>query len=130
MNKENLLWAAKFIRDVPQEKFDMGVYREDDNDTDHICNSVGCVIGHCVALSGNRNVHRHISGDIDFLQWSESFFDIKYLDNAWDWCFDARWKHTDNMPEGAALRMEWLVEHGLPKDWQDQMIGNTKPCYR
>lgn|SRR5574343_751787 len=125
MNKENLIKAANYIATVPQGMFDMDFFRINNRDT-HECNSIGCVIGHCVILDEWSNVPI-FNGAIDFLAWSLKFFDTNY--NEWMWCFCDEWSEIDNTPIGASKRILWLVENGLPGNWRKQIEGESKLCY-
>jgi len=125
---------ADYIRTVPPEKFDMFDYRIDaESKKEHLCNSVGCVIGHCTALDNEIDLPRLSDGLIDFDTWSE-FFTGLYIGNEegfgmWYWCFASTWSKTDNTPEGAALRIEWLIKKGLPKNYAAQINGTAPLCY-
>lgn len=44
MNKEKLLAIATLVRSIPQEQFDMGVWKS----SRHSCETVGCAIGHSI----------------------------------------------------------------------------------
>jgi hypothetical protein len=127
MNRDNLQRMADFIRTIPQEAFDMGAFRKGQKITPE-CDSVGCVIGHCTVLDPNPDeIPRwHDGGMIEYDEWSLNFTG---LDVEWDWCFNSDWTLADNSPKGAALRIEWLLNHGLPEDWREQMIGEAPPCY-
>jgi|DEB0MinimDraft_6_1074348.scaffolds.fasta_scaffold02747_11 hypothetical protein len=46
-----------------------------------------------------------------------------------DWCFSPRWELADNSPQGAGRRIFWLLEHGLPDDWHEQMFAEAELCY-
>lgn len=127
MNRENLQRMADHIRTVPQEKFDMDVYRDNDS-LSHECNTVGCVIGHCTVL--DKEPLPPLSYIcIDFTVWSERFTGIDSVADAWHWCFSSHWSHVDNTPTGAALRIEWLLNNGLPENWDEQMNGQEPLCY-
>ena len=127
MNKENLQRMADHIRTVPQEMFDMSVYRQGDHNSIE-CGSVGCVIGHCIHLA--PQLIRKSYGNVDFTSWSERYTEIDCSSDEWLFCFCGEWVNVDNTPEGAALRIEWLINNGLPGDWEDQMYGNTPLCYK
>lgn len=127
MNTENLLKAAAYIRTIPQSKFDMGTYRQDGTIT-HECNSVGCAVGHCSVLDTSEHFHSIVKGYFTWNLWATDFFGL--TDNEWTWCFTGCWDRTDNTPEGAALRMEWLINHGLPDNWEQQIDGDEPLCYR
>jgi hypothetical protein len=133
MNTENLLKAAAYIRMVPQEKFDMSFWREDNLEAPiNECSSIGCAVGHCTFLDPKIKsiIKRHakIFDGFNYWKWSLDFFELG--DSQWEWCFDWDWVETDNTPEGASLRMEWLVQHGLPDNWKEQMNGDEPLCYK
>jgi len=127
MNRHNLQRMADYIRTVPQEKFSMDLYRHG-REQKHRCGSVGCVIGHCTIL-GDEHIPRHDNGNIDFETFSEDFTGLDAGRSAWNWCFSDQWHYTDNTPTGAALRIEWLLNNGLPENWDDQMNGRAPLCY-
>lgn len=120
---------ADYIRTVPQESFNMAVFRSG-LATSHECSSIGCVIGHCTVLDKNplpidNEVHL-----IDFDQWSINFTGLGMNDPEWHWCFGGAWCEIDNTPTGAADRIEWLLKHGLPEDWATQLEGDKPLIYR
>jgi len=130
MNKENLLRMAKHLKNVPRKLFSMEMFRYCDNSGDMIpeCNSVGCIIGHCVILDEWEEVPK-VFGVIDFLQWSEKFTGILSLSPEWHWCFSGKWSTVDNTVDGAIARIIWLLENGLPENWHKQMCGKQPLCY-
>jgi len=130
MNKSNLQLMADHIKNIPQEMFNMKNYRRKNNQEEINCNSVGCVIGHCVQLDPDpENIPRDgYFETIHFYDWSLTFTNIDN-ENEWSWCFDSSWEKTDNTPTGASKRIEYLINHGLPDDWKKQMNGITKLSY-
>jgi len=118
---------ADHLRTIPQELFDMEGYRKG-QDVTIKCDSIGCAVGHCPVIDPNPDkIPRCEDGDIDYMGWSMAFTGLN--DAEWDWCFSTDWTEVDNTPKGAALRIEWLLSHGLPKDWHEQLAGITPPCY-
>lgn len=128
MNKENLLRMADYIETIPQEQFDMEVFREGGR-TSPKCNSVGCIIGHCTALDDPENLPRYFYGEIDFDLWSEKFTGIGLFSRDWRYLFGGGWAKNDNTPTGAVKRIRHYVEHGLPQDWEEQMRGEAPLSY-
>lgn len=132
MNRHNLERMAHHIRTVPQEKFSMDDFRPfticyygwDKTE----CDTVGCVIGHCTILS-SEPLPRTDDGIIKFKLFSELFTGLPVHGPAWCWCFSGLWENTDNTPTGAALRIEWLLNNGLPENWKAQMNGEAPLCY-
>lgn len=124
---------ADYIATIPQEKFDMTWFREDEYKYTHECNSVGCVIGHCTVLDDWDNIPKEKNGEIDFVEWAEEFTGLDAISSfgftEWLWCFSGSWAGIDNTPIGASKRIMWLIEHGLPEDGFEQMVGKNKLCY-
>jgi hypothetical protein len=129
MNRENLQRMADYIRTIPQDKFHMAQYRLI-NREEQECNSVGCVIGFCTILDNINNIPRINEGEIYFSKWSYQFTDLIPNGDIWQWCFDSDWQRTDNTPTGAAERIEWLLNNGLPEDWREQMRGDKPLIYK
>lgn len=130
MNRDNLQRMADYIRTIPQDMFDMSQYRKSYPATTRECNSVGCVIGHCTVLDSKELPLLVQTGKaIDFMQWSEEFTELECGEAEWEWCFGSGWVDVDNTPIGSALRIEWLLNHGLPTTWEDQQNGDVPLCY-
>ena len=133
MKRENLQLMANHLKtNVLPENFHMGKYRGDDDDfSSPVCGSVGCTVGNCTVLDV-ENVIKNFTdsgGEIEFGAWSEYFTGLYWAGHEWYWCFGSTWKTTDNTPTGAALRIEWLLNHGLPENWSRQMYGVEDLCY-
>ena len=132
MKRENLQLMADHLKtNVKQENFHMGEYRGDDDLSNPVCGSVGCTVGTCSVLDVENVMNNFIfpNGEIEFWAWSEDFTGIYRGEDEWSWCFHSKWRNTDNTPMGAALRIEWLLNHGLPENWKNQMRGKEELCY-
>jgi len=127
MNRENLKLMADYIETIPQDKFDMEIFRNGQQ-TEHECNSVGCVIGHCTVLDKNP-LPLHKDGDIAFYAWSKEFTGLEPLSGEWEYLFSSDWEDMDNTPTGAASRIRHFLEHGLPQDGREQMAGYAPLSY-
>ena len=132
MKRENLQLMANHLKtNVLPENFHMGRYRGDDDFSNPVCGSVGCTVGNCTVLDAENvmNNFTNPNGVIDFLSWSKDFTGICRIEDEWAWCFGSIWSETDNTPIGAALRIEWLLNNGLPENWFCQMYGEEELCY-
>ena len=133
MKRENLQLMADHLKNnVNQDNFDMYEYRTDDYDLSNpVCGSVGCTVGTCTVLDVENVMNNFIksNGKIDFGAWSEDFTGMYWTEAEWGWCFHSKWKTTDNTPTGAALRIEWLLNHGLPENWESQIFRKEELCY-
>jgi len=132
MRRENLQLMADHLKtNVKQGNFDMGEYRGDDDFSNPECGSVGCTVGNCTVLDAENVINNFTDtdGEIKFGDWSEDFTGLLGGGDEWEWCFSSKWTFIDNTPTGAALRIEWLLNHGLPENWKNQMRGREKLCY-
>lgn len=80
------------------------------------------------------------------LGWASHFVERKRPDEDWDvyevrvfgldfaskeslWMFGGGWCTTDNTPAGAAARIEWFLEKGVPENHYSQRNGRHPLCY-
>ena len=132
MKRDNLQLMANHLKNnVIPENFEMDQYRANGDYINPVCGSVGCTVGNCTVLDAVNVIENFTDseGNIYFGVWSEDFTGIYGGENEWHWCFGSRWSKTDNTPTGAALRIEWLLNNGLPENWDCQMSGKEKLCY-
>jgi len=127
MNRENLNKMADYIETIAQDRFDMGKFRTGEK-VDHECDSVGCVLGHCTILDKNP-LPLDSSGDIDFSAWSLDFTGLNPDSDECHYLFAGLWDSADNTPTGAAKRIRYIIEHGLPEDWYEQTRGRAPLSY-
>lgn len=104
------------LLNVPQEKIDMSVFRfRNDDKGSHMCNSVGCVIGHCTILDDFENIPLDYDGNIIFTFWSNDFTGMNHKSEEWRWCFSGEWC---NDKVQILLRIKYLIEkETAPRDW-------------
>lgn len=67
------------------------------------CGSVGCAIGHG-PYAGIEKTER------DWLEYSERVFGIDRRAVEWDYVFDDKWSAYDNTPQGAARRLQEVLD--------------------
>lgn len=134
MNVENLKTLALYLLALPATygNFDMLVYQKKGNrfsylsqdfvDPDpvtHGCGTVACACGH-----GPSAGIPALKGEV----WSKyayrAFFDTTPAASTdeeagyWEWCFSSRWEGVDNTPQGAGIRILYLLtKQRLPGDW-------------
>lgn len=123
MNKENLNKLADYLLSG-QLKADFDMRRFDDGHLGMaapICGSVGCAVGHGPYAGIEKHKNECWS------EYSDRFSGLKtsciiYVAE-WDWCFNPKWADVDNTPEGAAKRINYLLNNGLPHNWRRQIQG-------
>ena len=92
---------------------------------DNVCHSSACAVGHFAVMRGYEYNHDGIGSidDDDFVDWSDFSEDYIGISQSgdqeiiWDWLFSCRWSELDDKPLGAAARIEYFLEHGVPKDF-------------
>ena len=126
MNKEFLLEMADYIETIPQEDFDMGRYRADEDFKSAYCNTVGCALGHCTHLFPEEEIKRWEDGIINFVKTSEY---LGLTDPEWKWCFSGDWYYKDNTPKGAAKRIRMLVNGEVTANMLNGWRDWDKPQY-
>lgn len=95
------------LLNVPEEMIRMDFYREKGFCSVHQCESVGCVIGHCVILDDWANVPFK-DDSINFDDWSEEFTGISSISEIWSFCFSSIWP---NNKEQILLRLKFLIDN-------------------
>ncbi|MDH7796399.1 MULTISPECIES: hypothetical protein [unclassified Beijerinckia] len=131
MNRDNLRKLADYlITGRVEYEFDMkwycvSAYRDHEySPAKHDCGAIACALGHGPAAG--------IEPSADCYSWqsySRNQFDLAHYSDEWDWAFGPGWSYLDNTPQGAAKRIYWLLEHGLPKNWAEQQSGEEPLCY-
>jgi hypothetical protein len=131
MNTENLKTMSAYLKGPLKSSFDMdvfGVFEEP------VC---GCVAAHATEVI---EPWRHME---EFGCYVERAFDIAKDTPAFDWIFSHKWardyEHVsewedsaagpDNTALGAAKRIDYLLEHGVPDDYREMMMGKIPLCY-
>lgn len=94
--------------------------------TDPGCGTAGCALGWAPVIVSPMEKSE------DFVDYGERVLGLtpyEESDEAWEWCFGGDWQYSDNSPEGAAKRILYMLEHGVPEDSFEQMAGDTALCY-
>ena len=118
VHKERLRKLAEYLlTKVPEEKFDMEVYRQEGN-TAHICGTAGCALGWAPAIMSPYTFYKYKTGtkdlDVLFNNISMKYFGIDWYEEVWVYLFSANWVTVDNTPQGAAARILYFLDHGIP----------------
>lgn len=140
MNIENLKKAQEYIKTIPEEYFNMEVYRHDisddrDGNVNKLsditgCGTVGCVIGWCTALDTPEGIEPFrygMFGKIHFSDWGETFFGIEYDTDLWYYLFGANWAQHDitNTTAHAVYRIQKILDGYEPENICKEFVKET-----
>ena len=122
MNEKNLRKLAKYLEKLPASypHFSMFDYVSDGTQPQEAhefeCGTVACAVGHGPAAGIKPKKEE------GWCEYEDRVFAL--AKSEWDWCFASEWRITDNTPQGAAKRILYMLEHGVPADYHAQMIGD------
>lgn len=87
------------------------------------CDTAACAAGHGPYAGMYKNMVESWTGYV------ERVFNMHGESDAYLWCFASGWVDTDNTPQGAAKRILYMLEHGVPLNYFQQMRGLMALCY-
>lgn len=114
---------------ITEYGFDMGVWMEV---TD--CGTVACAGGHAPFVLGFK--HRFNGDEIEVDGYGKDWgcflqhhFSSGFFSNNFSWVFDGVWYEVDNTARGAAARIYYMLENGIPENFEEQMTGLAPLSY-
>jgi hypothetical protein len=130
MIADRLLGLADYLDKLPPdyEKFTMSTYArclgggtasvEEATDS---CFTCACALGHGPA-AGYAPLPDDISPMTGKIYWESYASDVFGVDSEddkalWSYMFASEWAFIDDTPQGAAKRIRYAVEHGVPNDF-------------
>jgi hypothetical protein len=120
--------AAGLINGDSRIGFDMKHFCVDSHGCTLDINDYHCGTVACVAGSFPQFGIQIEDFDTDWDDYLERVTGL-HLEGQNFWIFHHKWAALDNTPRGAGKRILWLLEHGVPEDWEDQMLGESLLCY-
>jgi hypothetical protein len=65
----------------------------------------------------------------DWLAYQERVLGASFDSPLEDWLVSIFWRRTDNTPLGAAMRMMYVLDYGVPGDWEAIRDGKAESDY-
>ena len=117
MNIKNLETLSKYLKSGNlKADFDMENFTPRGNEySATTCGSVGCAVGHGPYAGIEKFDYE------DWHQYQDRVFELD--EDNWLWCFSSGWELVDNTPEGAAERIDYMLQNGVPDNWEEQLHG-------
>ena len=122
-HRDNLFTLAHGLqRHVPPPTFNMKAFMSDNNgdlnidlatlEIYHECGTSACAVGHGPLFGIPVS-----SDDNNWFGYCFRVFGVEDPSSAWRWLFHASWGATDNTPTGAAARILYFLDHGIPLEF-------------
>jgi hypothetical protein len=133
--RTNLAKLAAYLRTLPADypDFAMNDFVLDSSGKKGIAHVASCGTAACAVGHGPKAGIKPKSGESWHAYSYRTLIPIMFGDDvdddAWAWCFSGIWAHVDNTVHGAAARIEWMLEHGVPKNGSGQRFGCEPLCY-
>jgi hypothetical protein len=126
-HRDNLAKLADYLENLPDDyaKFDMEFFMSADGepiDTPKTvsCGTVACAVGH------GPSAGIPVCGDNNWPDYVQRVFGVYHAreSGAFEWLFAEWWASVDNTPKGAANRIRYYLENGVPHEdsylWDNQ----------
>lgn len=127
----NLRTLAAYLLTLPTDypDFEMSDFVQvEDLDLRAIAHTPACGTAACAVGHGPQAGIKPVKGE-RWANYSERLSGLIFGSDAWEWCFAGDWHRTDNTVHGAAKRIGWLLENGLPNNHWEQRRGYDELCY-
>lgn len=136
----NLSKLADVLDTVDDSGFDMVHFSVDSNGCkrgvsapDPECATVACAAGHLplvVEPHTSESTEDEWEGYVNRVTGVDVVSDIAGDLDGWDWLFITNWCRVDNTAKGAAQRIRYMLNKGIPNDASCQIMGLKPLCYR
>jgi hypothetical protein len=128
--KDRLSKLANFLDTVPGDRFHISTWRDSDSKTVDIaqCDTAACAIGWSTCIIPEEIMRGYIcvGGYIDFAGISEWYYDAPGGSVCFDFLFSGAWVDVDNTAKGAAARIRYFLDKGVPSIFKEG-IFDTDP---
>jgi len=92
------------------------------------CGSVGCAVGHAPYYGITKMYGEGWDGYSyrTLIPIFNADTGVLIDDRAWRWCFAGEWTNLDDSKKGAAQRIMYFLQYGLPDKWDDVSERDVK----
>ena len=132
--KKNLITLANGLMNFdvnkyPNVRFEMLTFGNcyNYNEQENECGTVGCALGHAPLFGfkyipmyeihpGTLTERFNPKGE-RWEDFGKRVFGVSTMFRNWDWLFAGGWTIIDNTRRGAAQRIIYMLQYGVPEDW-------------
>lgn len=115
--------AAYLLSGELKSEFNMGQFCDSGELYVSHCGTAGCAAGHGPYAGIPKRPTE------DWYDYMLRVFGVRTDEELYDWTFSGFWYQSDNTPEGAAKRILWALDHGVPTNSSAQAFGSAPLCY-
>lgn len=135
-SRTNFKKLADFLyNNVEPRHFTMATFRDGQHNINDYrekgwkCGTVGCALGWAPFVAGlaptKELLDSHAECGLTWTDYAEWLFpalgESSLSDqSAFSYCFGGEWANVDNSPRGAAQRIYYMLEHGVPDGWSNR----------
>jgi len=130
MNIENLTTLAYYLSGLPEGYGHFGMYNySQDREsrfapiTRHECGTTACAVGHGPYAGIPIEVGEY------WPDYSERVFIKGIYAREWEWCFSSSWSEVDDTAHGAAKRILYMLDRGVPNDFDSVGFFSREATY-
>lgn len=123
MNTDNLRTLAEYLLTVPEERFDMLTYTENESPDDmaaarnNYCGTTACAAGHAASVWPEVAArHADNFGSINYGWMIFSLFGISVNSIEFKFLFGDAWSRVANSPKQAAARIFYAIDQAAALD--------------
>lgn len=121
--KENLIKMAEYLiqknmfgRPKLKARFDMKEFSAPNNKNPHNCGTVGCVVGHGPYALGVQKEAAECWSEYALRMFGTNSDGFTFLQRpVFSFLFSGQWRSVDNTPYGAAQRIIFFLDGGMPQ---------------
>jgi hypothetical protein len=113
LNITNLRRLQALLSKLDPTLFEMRTIRANTS-IEHICKSVGCILGHCTRLMPKKEFLKFVDkedGTIDYSGIGKKLFGLEVNTYIWYFLFGSSWSIVDNTIPGAIARIEYIIQN-------------------
>lgn len=122
---------AELLTNRKPEHFRMGLFAHDCRqqkippnkaERHNSCETTACALGWAAILGVGKTNYKSWQ-EYHLNNFAGPVLSRGKKDVCYQWCFSGLWEFVDPTPEGVVARINYMLEHGIPSDYYEQVRG-------